>query len=38
MKQLAVTVQAYLTKPDDRSILKRIDEYNWAITRRRRAS
>jgi hypothetical protein len=38
MKGFAAIVQSYLAKPDDRSILKRIDEYNWAITRRRRTS
>ena len=38
MKGFAATVQAYLANPDDRSILKRIDEYNWAITRRRQVS
>jgi hypothetical protein len=38
MKEFAATAQTYVAKPDDRPILRRIDEYNWAITRRKKAS
>jgi hypothetical protein len=34
MKEFASAVQSYLKRPDDRSTLKRVDEYNWSITRR----
>ena len=30
MKQFATAVQPYLDKPDDRSLLKRIDEFNYS--------
>ena len=36
MKGFAATALTYFDKPDDRSILRRIDEYNWAITRRKK--
>ena len=29
-KQFAAEVQSYLSKPDDRSLLKRIDEFNYS--------
>jgi hypothetical protein len=35
MKEFAAVVYPYLGKPDDRSVLKRIDEYNWSITRQK---
>ncbi|MGO9403839.1 MAG: hypothetical protein ACLPVW_10275 [Terriglobales bacterium] len=38
MKEFAAAVQPYLGTSDDRSVLKRVDEYNWSITRPRRAS
>jgi hypothetical protein len=38
MKEFAAAVQPYLPKPDDRSILKRIDEYNYSSVVRLRAS
>jgi hypothetical protein len=33
MKEFAALIRPYLPTPDDRSVLKRIDEYNWSITR-----
>jgi hypothetical protein len=36
MKEFAAVVRPYLASPDDRSVLKRIDEYNWSITRPQR--
>lgn len=38
MKEFAAAVQSFLCVPDDRTVLKRIDEYNWSITHRRTVS
>jgi hypothetical protein len=36
MKEFAAAVRPYLSKPDDRSILKRIDEFNYSSVTRSR--
>ncbi|HEY4843479.1 MAG TPA: hypothetical protein VIH78_16040 [Terriglobales bacterium] len=38
MKEFAAVIKPYLSMPDDRSVLKRVDEFNWSITRRAQAS
>ncbi len=35
MKDLAAAVQAYVPNPDDCTILKRIDEFNYAVYTKR---
>lgn len=38
MKEFASVIKPYLSMRDDRSVLKRVDEFNWAVTRKSRAS
>jgi hypothetical protein len=35
MKELASAVQRYVENPDDRTILKRVDEFNYAVYTKR---